>query len=167
MEPAPVPREIEFDSAEFRSVLGHFATGVTVVTGRSDEAPVGLAANAFTSVSLDPPLVLVCVARSSRSWPLIRASGAFAVNFLGEHQEDVCLRFGSQAEDRFADVGWEAAATGSPVLPEALAYVDCRIETEHEAGDHVIVVGRVVGLGRLREGRPLIFWRGGYGGLAE
>jgi 3-hydroxy-9,10-secoandrosta-1,3,5(10)-triene-9,17-dione monooxygenase reductase component len=155
------------DPLEFRSVLGHFATGVTVVTGQAGDQPVGLAANAFTSVSLDPPLVLVCPARISETWPLIRASGAFAVNFLAEHQEELSRRFGARGIDRFADAGWHTRTTGSPVLPDALAYVDCLIEAEHEAGDHQIVVGRVVELGRLAEGRPLIFWRGSYGRLAD
>jgi 3-hydroxy-9,10-secoandrosta-1,3,5(10)-triene-9,17-dione monooxygenase reductase component len=157
----------DIDPLEFRTVLGHFATGVTVVTGQSDGQPVGLAANAFTSVSLDPPLVLVCPARSSTSWPLIRASGAFAVNVLADHQEELSRRFGAKGVDRFADTGWHTRTTGSPIFPDALAYLDCRIEAEHEAGDHFIVVGRVVELGRLSEGRPLVFWRGTYTGLVD
>jgi 3-hydroxy-9,10-secoandrosta-1,3,5(10)-triene-9,17-dione monooxygenase reductase component len=158
---------VPIDPLEFRSVLGQFATGVTVVTGMSDDTPVGLAANAFTSVSLDPPLVLFCPARTSETWPLIRASGAFAVNFLGEHHEDLSRRFGARGVDRFADTGWHTRTTGSPVFPDALAYVDCTVEEEHEAGDHWIVVGRVVELGKLAEGRPLIFWGGAYGRLAD
>jgi 3-hydroxy-9,10-secoandrosta-1,3,5(10)-triene-9,17-dione monooxygenase reductase component len=154
----------EVDPARFRTVLGHFATGVTIVTGGG---PAGVAANSFTSVSLDPPLVLVCMAHASRTWPRIRETGAFAVNFLGEGQEEMGRRFGALGTDRFSGVGWDAGVTGSPVLQESLAFVDCRIEAEYEAGDHVIVVGRVVDLGVVQEGRPLIFWRGGYGGLAE
>jgi 3-hydroxy-9,10-secoandrosta-1,3,5(10)-triene-9,17-dione monooxygenase reductase component len=161
------PVSAPIDSVEFRAVLGHFATGVTVVTAQHDGALAGLAANAFSSVSLEPPLVLMCVALTSRTWPLVRASGAFAVNFLGEDQEDVCRRFGAREGDRFAGAAWKAGVTGSPLLSGALAYVDCRIEAEHEAGDHLIVVGRVVDLGRLAEGRPLIFWRGTYVRLAE
>src|SRR5437867_9216722 len=94
------------DSAEFRTVLGHFATGVTVVTGRGPDGPVGLAANSFTSVSLDPPLVLVCMARTSSTWPVLRAGGRFAVSILGEHQEHLGRRFGARAGDRFEGVGW-------------------------------------------------------------
>jgi len=165
-EPAPGPGGSATDAARFRTVLGHFATGVTVVTGQGDEAPLGLAANAFTSVSLDPPLVLVCMARTSTTWPKIRRSGAFVVNFLSERQEEISRRFGDRGGDRFAGLGWKPGDTGSPIFSDALAFVECRIEAEHAAGDHVIVVGRVVDLGVIQEGRPLIFWRGGYGSLA-
>ena len=156
-----------FDSREFRTVLGHFATGVTVVTGVSDGVPVGLAANAFSSVSLDPPLVLVCMAATSETWPLIRKSSAFAVNVLGEHQEDVCRRFGRKDVERFESIAWETAATGSPIFPDALAWIDCVIDAEHTAGDHTVVIGRVTGLAHHPNGRrPLLFFQGAYGRLA-
>jgi 3-hydroxy-9,10-secoandrosta-1,3,5(10)-triene-9,17-dione monooxygenase reductase component len=155
------------DPARFRTVLGHFATGVTVVTGGGDSGPHGVAANSFTSVSLDPPLVLVCMAHSSTTWPRIRETSAFAVNFLGEDQEELGRRFGTPGGDRFSGLRWDVGVTGAPVLADSLAFVECRMEAEYEAGDHVIVVGRVVDLGVLREGRPLLFWRGGYGSLAE
>ncbi|MGH9000537.1 MAG: flavin reductase family protein [Acidimicrobiia bacterium] len=156
-----------FDSNQFRSVLGCFATGVTLITGCNKGTPVGLAANAFTSVSLDPPYVLVCVARASTTWPSIKETGRFAVNFLSEQDEELCRKFSRSGEDRFAGVEWRAAMTGSPVLADALAYVDCELATEHEAGDHDIVLGHVVDLGQQSDGRPLLFWRGGYGRLAE
>jgi flavin reductase (DIM6/NTAB) family NADH-FMN oxidoreductase RutF len=171
MEPSGSPPEppLAFyegiDSARFRTILGHFATGVTVVTGHGPDGPSGLAANSFTSVSLEPPLVLVCMAHESTTWPVIRASGRFAVNILGEHQEETCRRFGARSGDRFEGVGWTTGKTGSPILHEAIAYVDCIIDAEHEAGDHVIVVGRVVDLGQPAEGGPLLFWRGGYARL--
>ncbi len=159
---APVP----FDSREFRDVLGHFATGVTVVTGMSDGVPLGLAANAFSSVSLDPPLVLVCIAASSETWPQIRKTGAFAVNVLGEHQEEVSRRFGRKHPDRFGSIAWQAGETGSPVFPDALAWIDCVIDAEHSAGDHIVVIGRVVALARQPGGgRPLLFFQGTYGRL--
>ena len=161
----PADRAVE--AAKFRTVLGHFATGVTVVTGQGPNGPVGLAANAFPSVSLDPPLVLVCMAHTSSTWPKIRRSGSFAVNFLSEGQEEVCRRFGERGADRFAGLGWKPGDTGSPVFSDALAYVECHIEAEYAGGDHVIVVGRVVALGVIQEGRPLIFWRGGYGSLSS
>jgi 3-hydroxy-9,10-secoandrosta-1,3,5(10)-triene-9,17-dione monooxygenase reductase component len=158
---------IPFDSREFRSVLGHFATGVTVVTGTVDGAPVGLAANAFSSVSLDPPLILVCMAATSATWPQIRKTGAFCVNVLGEHQEDISRRFGRKDIDRFEAVDWETAVTGSPVFPDALAWIDCVVDAEHSAGDHTVVIGRVVALARQPEGgRPLLFFQGTYGRLA-
>ena len=166
--PDDTPAEpIPFDSREFRNVLGHFATGVTVVTGTADGRPLGLAANAFSSVSLDPPLILVCMATTSETWPLIRRTGAFAVNVLGEHQQDVSRRFGRKDVDRFESLPWETAVTGSPVLPDALAWIDCVVDAEHSAGDHTVVIGRVVALARQPEGgRPLLFFQGTYGRLA-
>ena len=155
------------DSARFRTILGHFATGVTVVTGHGPDGPAGMAANSFTSVSLDPPLVLVCMAHSSSTWPGIRNSGRFCVNILGDHQEEACRRFGAKSGDRFEGVGWSHGKTGSPVLHDAIAFVDCVIDAEHMAGDHVIVVGRVVDLGQPAEGGPLLFWRGGYAQLRQ
>jgi 3-hydroxy-9,10-secoandrosta-1,3,5(10)-triene-9,17-dione monooxygenase reductase component len=167
MEPSepPLTDGDGFDSARFRTVLGHFATGVTVVTGHGPDGPVGLAANSFTSVSLDPPLVLVCMAHTSSTWPAIRASGHFAVNILGEAHEDTCRRFGARAGDRFEGVGWAKGKTGSPILEDAIGFVDCVVDAEYEAGDHMIVVGRVVDLGQPAEGGPLLFWRGGYARL--
>jgi 3-hydroxy-9,10-secoandrosta-1,3,5(10)-triene-9,17-dione monooxygenase reductase component len=163
----PLTVDDGFDSARFRTVLGHFVTGVTVVTGYGPDGPAGLAANSFTSVSLDPPLVLVCMAHSSSTWPAIRSSGHFAVNILGEHHEDLCRRFGAKGGNRFEGVGWDHGKTGSPVLHEAIAFLECVIEAEHEAGDHMIVVGRVVDLGLPAEGGPLLFWRGGYAQLGK
>ena len=157
---------ITFNSREFRDVLGHFATGVTVVTGMVDGQPVGLAANAFSSVSLDPPLILVCIAATSETWPAIRRTGAFAVNVLGEHQEGISRRFGRKDVDRFESVEWELSTTGAPIFPDALAWIDCVIHAEHSAGDHTVVIGRVVALARQPEGgRPLLFFQGGYGRL--
>jgi 3-hydroxy-9,10-secoandrosta-1,3,5(10)-triene-9,17-dione monooxygenase reductase component len=163
----PLSFEEGIDSARFRTILGHFATGVTVVTGHGPAGPSGMAANSFTSVSLDPPLILVCMATASSTWPAIRESGHFAVNILGEEHEEMCRRFGAKAGDRFEGVGWNPGKTGSPILADAIAYVDCVIEAEHEAGDHTIVVGRVVDLGQPAEGGPLLFWRGGYARLGQ
>lgn len=157
---------VTIDQATMRTVLGHFATGVTVITAMADGEPVGIAANSFTSVSLDPPLVLFCAGKSSSTWPLVQKSGAFAVNVLGDHQEDISRLFASKNADRFAGVGYHAVATGSPVLSGSLAFLDCRIHAEHDAGDHVIVVGRVVELGVMDESSPLLFFRGGYHKLA-
>ncbi|MFZ4584255.1 MAG: flavin reductase family protein [Acidimicrobiia bacterium] len=153
------------DPASFRTVLGHFATGVTVITA-FDAEPVGLAVNSFTSVSLDPPLVLWCAASDSSTWARIKRAGSFAINILSEHQEDVCRVFAQAGADRFSRVGWNPAPhTGSPLIHDALAYVDCTIETTHPGGDHEIVVGRVQELGVLSGAGPLIFYRGGYARL--
>jgi 3-hydroxy-9,10-secoandrosta-1,3,5(10)-triene-9,17-dione monooxygenase reductase component len=151
------------DPPGFRTVLGHFATGVAIVTARDGDEPVGMACNSFTSVSLDPPLVLFCAAKSSTTWPRIRAAGAWAANILGEGGEEVCRAFATKGVDRFAGVSHSPGPSGAPVLHDALAYVDCRTEAEHDAGDHVIVVGRVLQLGYAVEGGPLVFYRGGYG----
>jgi 3-hydroxy-9,10-secoandrosta-1,3,5(10)-triene-9,17-dione monooxygenase reductase component len=151
------------DEARFRQVLGHFATGVTVVTCVSGGHPLGLSVNSFTSVSLEPPLVAFCVTRSSATWPRMRDAGAFCVNVLAEDQEDMSRTFAARGPDRFLGVGWWPAPSGAPVLAGVLAWVDCTVEAEHPAGDHVIVVGRVAGMGLSREGRPLLFYRGGYG----
>jgi 3-hydroxy-9,10-secoandrosta-1,3,5(10)-triene-9,17-dione monooxygenase reductase component len=151
------------DEASFRTVLGHFATGVTIITAMDGNEPVGVSANAFTSVSLDPPLVLFCAARSSSTWPRIEAAGKFTVNILNEHQEDVCRVFATKGADRFTRIGWHPSANGNPILHDALAFVDCTIEALHDGGDHVIVIGRVQELGVMSEEGPLLFYRGGYG----
>lgn len=151
------------DSARYRRVLGHFATGVAVVTAAFDDRPVGLAVNSFTSVSLDPPLVAFCVARTSSTWPRIRAAGTFCVNILGEDQEVLSRAFAGRSPERFRGVGWRPATSGAPILAGALAWLDCAVEVEHDGGDHVMVVGRVREMGVDHEGRPLVFYRGGYG----
>ncbi len=159
----PVGADGSISSARYRQVLGHFATGVTVVTAVHKGTPVGLSVNSFTSVSLAPPLVAFCVALSSSTWPRIQAVGAFCVNILAEDQEDLCRVFATSSADKFRGVGWRPAESGAPILAGALAWIDCSVEAEHAAGDHVIVVGRVRELGVGREGRPLVFYRGGYG----
>lgn len=152
-----------FDAATFRTVLGHFCTGITVVTAVDEGEPVGLTCQSFASVSLDPPLVLFVAARTSQSWPRIRHAGHFCANVLGEAQEELCRRFAIKGSDKFAGVGWRPGSTGAPHLDGCLATVECEIDAVHEAGDHDIVVGRVVDLGLAAEGRPLLFYRGGYG----
>jgi flavin reductase (DIM6/NTAB) family NADH-FMN oxidoreductase RutF len=158
---ASAPKTI--DEARFRQVLGHFATGVTVVTCLAGERPIGLAVNSFTSVSLDPPLVAFCVSTASTTWPQLRAVGAFCVNILGEDQEALSRVFATHGLDRFLGVGWRPSSSGAPVLNDVLAWVDCTVEAEYPAGDHLIVVGRVRELALAHEGRPLVFYRGGYG----
>lgn len=160
----PEARASAFDTARFRQVLGHFCTGVCVVTAVEGGEPVGFTAQSFTSVSLDPPLVAMCPGAEILSWPRIQAAGAFCANILAHDQEATCRRFATRGVDKFQGMGWRPAhTTGSPVLDSVLAWVDCRIEAIHEAGDHLIVVGRVVDLGVLRETSPLLFYRGGYG----
>ena len=144
-------------------MLGHFATGVTVVTAMHGGTPAGLSVNSFTSVSLDPPLVAFCVARTSATRPRIREAGWFCVNILAEHQEGVSRVFATRGADKFRGIGWHPSVSGAPILAGVLAWIDCTIDVEHDAGDHVLVVGRVRELDVAAEGRPLVFYRGGYG----
>lgn len=151
----------------FRDVLGRFASGVTVVTAISNGEPVGLTCQSFSSVSLYPPLVLFIPARTSRAWPLIQRSGKFCVNFLSADQAEVSNTMASRGIDKFADVKWTPSArTGSPMLEGAIGYVDCSIHAVHEAGDHYVVIGRVLDLladdDGVDEVEPLLFYRGTY-----
>ena len=154
----------DIDTARFRQVLGHFCSGIVIVTGMEGREPVGLTCQSFTSVSLDPPLVAFLPGKSSSSWPRIQPSGAFCVNILGVEQEDVCRVFAQSGADKFRGIGWKPGPSGSPILEDVLGWIDCRVETEHDAGDHTIVVGRVVEMhvGHESSG-PLLFYRGGYG----
>jgi 3-hydroxy-9,10-secoandrosta-1,3,5(10)-triene-9,17-dione monooxygenase reductase component len=155
------------DAARFRQVLGHFPTGVTVITAGSGAGRVGLAVGSFFSISLDPPLVGFCAGHGSTSWPLIREAGSFCVNILAEDQEDESRVFASKAPDKFEGIGHKSAPhSGAPLLDGVLAWIDCSLETVHEAGDHDIVVGRVHDLAVGREDGPLVFFRGGYANLA-
>ena len=151
------------DAASYRTVLGHFATGVAIITAIDGGEPVGMACNSFTSVSLEPPLVLFCAAKSSSTWPRIQAAGHFCANFLDEDDEEVCRLFAQKGADRFSQVTHRRGASGAPVLDRALAFVDCETVAEHDAGDHLIVVGRVLELGERPHAKPLLFYRGGYG----
>jgi len=154
----------EIPSGLYRQVLGHFPTGVTVITAIEDGTPVGLAVGSFFSVSLDPPLVGFCPDKRSSSWPVIQRAGRFCVNVLADDQEVLCRQFATKGADKFAGVGWSpTAGGGSPRLTDVLAWIDCDVEVVHEAGDHDICVGRVLGLAVEREGSPLVFYRGGYG----
>ena len=151
------------DPAALRTVLGHFATGVAIITALDGDEPVGMACNSFTSVSLEPQLVLFCAAKSSTTWPRIQAARKWAANILSEESEEVCRLFAQKGADRFAHIAYSTGRTGAPVLEAAIAFVDCQTVSEHDAGDHVIVVGRVLELGYAPEGKPLLFYRGGYG----
>lgn len=150
---------------QFRAVMGQFCTGITIITTVHDGAPVGFACQSFAALSLEPPLVLFCPTKGSRSWAAIEKSGRFAVNVLGEDQQDTCARFGSREPDKFAGVEWNLSALGSPILAGALAHVDCTVETVHDGGDHFIVIGRVHSLGEVKGDRPLLFYRGQYTGI--
>ena len=152
---------------QFRDVLGRFASGVTVVTAISGGAPVGLTCQSFSSVSLNPPLVVFIPAKTSRAWPAIQRSGKFCVNFLAADQAELSNQMAAKGADKFAGVSWSPApVTGSPLVHDTLAYVDCQIQSVHEAGDHYVVIGRVLDLGVADEDagndQPLLFFRGKY-----
>lgn len=152
-----------FDAARYRQVLGHFPTGVTVVTAMTDDGPVGMAIGSFSSLSLEPPLVLFCPQKTSGSWSRIKGAGRFCVNILGDDQEDVSRVFASSAVDKFAEIGWKRSGNGAPRLEGVLAHIDCDIHDVLDGGDHDIVVGECTGLEVHHEGGPLVFFRGGYG----
>ena len=157
----PVSRE------QFRKILGHFATGVTVVTARlASGKRVGFTVNSFTAVSLSPPLVLFCVDHSSDSFRAMSAAKHFAVNFLGEDQEEISRRFASKSVDRFENVATRDGAHGSPLLEGCLGYVECRKVAAHPHGEHTIMIGEVLE-GGAREGHPLLFFRSAYARLPK
>lgn len=159
--------EVEIDPAHFRSVLGHYPTGVCVVTGcAKDGQASGLVVGSFTSVSLRPPLVAFFPDKGSTSWPKVRDCGHFCVNVLGEDQVELCKTFASKGGDKFCDVAHKDSEHGMPVLDGVVAYIECQIEDEIEAGDHTIVLGRVLNLQTARDVRPLLFYKGAFGRIA-
>ena len=162
-----------FDSTQFRTVLGHFPTGVTIVTGKADGYPTGATVGSFTSVSLDPPLVGFLPMITSETWAAIAPSGSFCVNVLSRQQADLCWKFAKSGTERsrFDGVDWRPAPTGSPIIERAVAWIDCTVEHVYEMGDHYFVLGRVGALDadpdHDGEGpHPLLFFRGALGGFA-
>ncbi|WP_067461396.1 flavin reductase family protein [Actinomadura macra] len=153
--------------AEFRKAMAEFATGVTVVTALDGGEPVGFACQSFASVSLEPPLVLFCADRRGRSWARIRAAGRFCVNVLGDDQRDLCERFGSSRGLKYEGLGWDVSPWGTPALRDVLLGVHAEVQDVHRAGDHDVVIGRVLAIGRPDEpaaGRPpMIFFRSRFG----
>jgi flavin reductase (DIM6/NTAB) family NADH-FMN oxidoreductase RutF len=151
-------------TADFRAVLGHFCTGVTVVTAVIDGQTAGFTCQSFFSLSLDPPLVAFSPAKSSRSYRRIKRAKAFCVNILAEDQQDLCAAFARSGTDKWKDVAWRPAPSGSPILEGVLAWIDCVHEVEHEAGDHFLTIGRVTAL-EARYTRPLLYFRGAFANL--
>ena len=155
---------MSIEIGEFRAVLGHFASGVVIVTSVDDGEPVGMTCQSFFSLSLDPPLIAVAPGRSSTSWPRLARSGKFCVNVMEARQEALARTFSQSGADKFAGVGWSPAANGTPRLHGALTWLDCQIRNVHDEGDHFLVTAEVVGL-ESGEGQPLLFYRGGFGGF--
>jgi flavin reductase (DIM6/NTAB) family NADH-FMN oxidoreductase RutF len=154
--------ESEIDRGIFRTVLGHFASGVVVVTGMEGTQPVGFTCQSFFSLSIDPPLIAIAPGHSSTSWPRIAPSGRFSVNILSDAQEHLARGFSASGADKFQGVGWTPGQTGAPRLADALAWLDCTIADIHEAGDHLLVIAAVKALEGGR-GEPLVFYRAGFG----
>ena len=158
--------ETTVDTAELRRALGAFATGVTIVTAvdRHSGEPVGFTANSFTSVSLDPPLVLVCLAHTAASYAMFCASEGFAVNVLTTEQEGVARTFAKRGAEKFANVAWHPGRLGAPLLEGCLARFDCAMHERFAAGDHDVLFGRVVDFA-CHDGRPLLYHGGNFAAL--
>ena len=154
----------DWDARSFRNTMGHFCTGVVIATGSLDGEPAGFAAQSFVSLSIDPPLVGLCPGKSSSSWPKLREAGKFCINVLAADQKAVCDVMAKTGIDKFASLTWRPGQTGSPILDGVIAYIDCELVAEHDAGDHTIAVGRVVDLAVCApEKPPLLFFQGKYG----
>lgn len=155
----------DVDDAHFRQLLGRFATGVVVITvGAEDGRPHGMTANSLASVSLNPPLVSLAIDHRAELHALITRRDVFVANVLSSHQETLSRRFADPHDDRFDGVGYSTSRIGGIVLDGTLAHIECVRHQTVEAGDHTLVIGRVVG-GSTRDGRPLLYYRGGYGTL--
>lgn len=162
----PTPPAIS--ASRFREVLGQYPTGVAVITSRSrDGEPIGMVVGSFGSVSLDPPLVAFMPDRKSSTWEKLQQLDSYCVNILGAHQEGVCRSIASKRPDKFAGIEWTVSEHGNPVIAGSIARIECRKETVHEAGDHLIVIGRVQELAAGTPGTPLLFYRGGYGTFTQ
>ncbi|MDF2581402.1 MAG: flavin reductase domain protein FMN-binding protein [Mycobacterium sp.] len=148
---------------EMRRVLGHFCTGIAVISAHDGTQPIGFTCQSVTSVSLEPPYISFCPSNSSTSWPLIREAGTLCVNILAADQQDVCAQFATRGDDKFEGIDWRPGINGAPTLDGTLASIEAEVEFEHGAGDHSIVVARVTGLWAHAERAPLLFYRGGYG----
>lgn len=166
--PIPDDPEAAARARQFRDVLGLFCSGVTVVTSVSDGEPVGMTCQSFSSVSLEPPLVMFSPAKTSRAWPLMQRAGFFCVNILAADQSDLSNGMATKGDEKFNGVGWTTAATGAPVIEGVLGYIDCTVHQVVEAGDHYIVIGRVkeLAFGDRRDevgtDSPLLFFQGKY-----
>ena len=148
---------------DFRSVLGHFATGVAVVTAMVESEPIGMTVQSFCSLSLDPPLILLCPGLTSTTWPRIEACGKLCINLLAENQEQLAKQFARSGTDKFAGVGWSRTSiTESPLLEGCLAWIDCELSAVHPGGDHHVAICSVLDLNARADLRPLIFFKSGF-----
>ncbi|MGW1025601.1 flavin reductase family protein [Streptomyces sp. NPDC002577] len=167
MDSTTVTEERSVDSTLFRSVLGNFCSGITVVTALGADGPLGMTCQSFSSLSLDPPLVLFSPGKASRTWPQIRDTGAFCINILAEHHQALSNQMARSGTDKFAGVDWDATTLGAPRLAGVAAWLDCTFETEYDGGDHTIVVAKVHDLYAAPEARPLLYYQSRYTALAR
>jgi len=156
-----------FDARAFRNALGAFPTGVAVVTASGEGAPMGITVNSFSSVSLDPPLVMWCLERKSERFAVFANAPAFTISVLGAEHEEVSARLAKPGEHRLNKLELVPTELGPPALADALAVFECERYAVHDGGDHAILVGRVARFFRKDEGAPLVFFRGRYGALAD
>ncbi|MFL2000355.1 MULTISPECIES: flavin reductase family protein [unclassified Microbacterium] len=157
------------DARVFRDTLGHYASGITVVSAIADGEPVGFTCQSFYSVSVDPPLVSFSVMRTSTTYPRIAAGGRFTVNVLAHDQHHISTQFARKGTDKWAGIAWHPARSGNPVIDATLMWVDCEAWAEYEAGDHLVIIGRVVEMSapEWHTGSPLLYFKGGYRHLQE
>jgi 3-hydroxy-9,10-secoandrosta-1,3,5(10)-triene-9,17-dione monooxygenase reductase component len=159
-------KEVALGSDAYRDVMGHFCTGVVVISALNEGVPVGMTCQSFVSLSLSPPLILFCPSRNSTSWPKIKDAGRFCVNVLEQGQREIGERFAVSGGDKFSGIAWSTSDLGNPTIEDCLAHVECSIDQVYGAGDHDIVVGNVVDLRLVRPGQPLLFYRGIYANLS-
>ncbi|AXH36924.1 flavin reductase [Humibacter sp. BT305] len=159
----------DFDPRVFRDTLGHYASGITIITGTDEQGPIGFTCQSFYSVSMDPPLVSFSVMTNSTTYPRIRETGRFAVNVLSHHQHTVSNQFAKKGTDKWAGIDWQPTQAGNPVIADTLMWLDCEIWAEHEAGDHQIVIGRVneISPAEWHRHEPLLFFKGRYRHLRD
>lgn len=150
------------DIENYKEVLGQFCTGITVITSLHGDDPVGFTCQSFTALSMQPPMILLCSQKNSRSWPRIREVGTFVVNVMAANQRWVSDSFAQSGADKFSGVEWSVTSQGLPAIEGSLAWIECEVTEEIDAGDHTIVIGGIQGFGLGKAGEPLLFHRGKY-----
>jgi flavin reductase (DIM6/NTAB) family NADH-FMN oxidoreductase RutF len=158
---------MDFDVSRFKEVMSRFATGVTIVSGMEGDEPVGFTCQSFISLSIEPAFVAIAPARTSTSWPRIARAGSFCVNVLSDRQLELAQGFAVSGGPKFDGVDWRhAPITGAPVIEGSVAWVDCQVELVHDAGDHELIIGKVLELG-TGGGLPLIYFKSEFATLAR
>ncbi|PYB84362.1 MULTISPECIES: flavin reductase family protein [Pseudomonas] len=159
---------LPIEPSSFREALGHYASGITVITSHTDDEPIGFTCQSFYSVSMNPPLVSFSVMASSASYPRIRQAGRFAVNILAGEQVEISNQFARRGTDKWHQVQWQPSPLGNPIITGSLHWIDCEIHAEHAAGDHLIVIGEVkaLNLQQTTSSQPLLYFKGQYCNLA-